>query len=168
MQYLLNNAILVLDKLNRKKRKEETLLKVMLDSNVYDELINSPEVVKEIGAKCEVYITAVQHNELRKVSDIYKREKIDNLIKVLSPVQVSVPFSFSNLCFSHMDFGPGEYTKDIEGNSRQMTNDSLIGDAAIENECILVSKDKGLVGKMLKLGHSAMQYDDFIDELMKV
>lgn len=139
-------------------------MKIMLDSNIYDELIEKPEVVEAIKSKHDIYITTVQIKELARIPDEKKKEKILRVLDVISPQQVPIPFSFSNMDFASFRFSWGQYKDLITGNSKQMDDDALIADVAIEANCLIVSKDTDLLNKVRKLGFSAVRYKEFISK----
>ena len=142
-------------------------MRVMFDTNVYDVLEKDVSQLGAITNKCEVYTTVVQENELRRIKDKSKRESIDKILKVISPKQVAAPFSFDNIDFGLFRFSCGQYEGLIEGNSRQMSNDSLIADAAIENDCILITNDKRLATRMRVNDFQVLEYDEFIAKIME-
>ena len=126
-------------------------MKIMFDGNIFDRLIEAPEVVETIKSKHEIFITIVQIKELNNITDKVKKERVMELLDELSHKQIPIPISFSNLDFAHFSFGCGEYKEFIIGNSKQMYNDALLSDAAIEADCILVSNDKRVLKKVRKL-----------------
>ena len=59
------------------------------------------------------------------------------------------------------NFGDGQVYKEILNPSLNNIDDSIIADTAVTNNCILLTNDTELYGKMKNLNYRAMNFQEF-------
>jgi hypothetical protein len=71
------------------------MLRVMLDSNIFDEIIKTPGLAGQLrsltaSGRLDIVVTHVQEDELAGIQDIEKRRAIQQMPRRLIPTAVSV------------------------------------------------------------------------------
>ena len=149
--------------------EEQEKIRIMLDTNAFDKLIEVGGIDVSYSEKIQFFITNIQIKELASIPD----EKIDKRINVfmmvcnLRPTIIPIAFSFSNLTFSHLKYSGGEIVSDIRKENGSNEKDALIADAAVKEGCILITNDSELSKKMLKINKQAMTYENFALKYMQ-
>ena len=143
-----------------------TLQRIMLDSNIFDEVAKNKSIFKtavEHGI-VDFYVTSIQIEEIASIPDTKKEKRICifQSFTELRPRIVPTPFSFSRIDFANVSFEPGPDFSFIPNGSEK---DRLIAETAIHEKCTFVTNDDRLVKRIKKRGYPAMRYDEFIDAL---
>lgn len=157
-------------------------IRVMFDTNAFDNFFKNDIDIDKFKDRCEVFITHIQRDELNKIPDLEKLNSITNLVKEIDtnmlPTESAV-FGLSK--YNFCKFGDGVSYDHIRGlldNIKKPNNaaDALIVETSIKNGLILITndgygfirtgrnKDRGLYHICLDYGGNAMFFEDFIKE----
>ncbi len=150
-------------------------LKIMLDTNVYDKLIEQKsEILGLLKDRTEIFITHVQYDQLREMSSkkLDKHKKIFEIIEYFNPNKiptVSACFGMSNWD----EVGWGDETGNFEAiqvNNINHSADALIAETAKKNECILITEEKGstsLRNKSPRIDLECINFNELITKIEK-
>lgn len=110
-------------------------MRVMIDTNIFDEIINDYEIISNaiLSGKISIYFTSIQRREIEQIKDETKRELLLGLMKRLEANIIPTSFSFSHVDFSHFSFSTGEIVSEIENGNIKNHFDALIADSAFIN-----------------------------------
>jgi len=140
------------------------MIEIMLDTNIYDKLIENKELldllINLIETKKIIIITThVQENEVKKIRNKLKKDKIRRIPRQIIPTNAAV-WGFSELGSSSWG---GGYLK--ETNHSNKLSDAMIGSTAFSKADILVTEDIKFYNKMLinsnKFNLKCLKFDDF-------
>ena len=151
-----------------KKKKLKPNKKIMLDSNILDDIttgvLKREDITnaKKLGYK--FYVTHIQVDEINDCSDNEKRKKLNLFLTTTSPEVLpteSTIVGVSRVGFSKL--GDGEKYNNLKKGSKRIrkSNDALIGETAIKNKLVLLSNDKQLRNRIRSEGGNAISIDDF-------
>ena len=149
--------------------EEQEKIRIMLDTNAFDKLLEAGGIDASNLGKIQLFITSIQIKELASIQDkqINKRINMFMMVCNLRPVIVPIAFSFSNLTFSHLKYSAGEIEGDIRKENGSNEKDALIADAAVREGCILITNDNELRKKMLAINAQVMTYENFAFKYMQ-
>ncbi len=139
---------------------------LILDSNVFDDLINGTLDLKILQNR-SVFITHVQVDEINECSDKEKRARLFNFMTEIRPEKIATEsfiIGFSRLGSARL--GDGDLIEKLRGDNMQKTNDALIGETAIKNNLTLITNDKKFKKKVIELGGNALTVDELISGKM--
>lgn len=125
----------------------------MLDTCIFNKLLDCKIKSEELPADGEFYATHIQIDEIKKTSDVNRREALLSKFKELTQPGIIATETFL-ADISHVDIdrlGNGAWYGKVKGtldslNKRKRNNsqDSLIAEAAIMNSFTLLTADKDL------------------------
>ena len=140
------------------------IYKIMFDTNAYDKARKNISLIRRGKKQCEYYITEIQIKEVASIPDNKKEERKSDLLSIveLRPRIVPIPFSFDYISFAHFSFNVCPDYWHILKKSKANRNDALIAATAIYEGCTLVTDDKELIKKMVRLGKDVVTFDEFL------
>lgn len=151
-----------------KKKKLLPNKKIMLDSNIFDDIINNIirkedfEAAKKLGYI--FFITHIQTDEINDCKDDEKRKKLTLFLATISPTVIpteSLVFGVSRMGYSKLSDGE-KLTKLTKGSqSLKKSKDGLIGETVIKQKLTLLSNDKQLLNRVRNEGGEAITINDF-------
>lgn len=143
--------------------------KIMFDTNSFDKMQTELDKLLLCTDKIEYYVTDIQIKELVSIPDKNITTRINNVLCLfdLRPQTVHTSFSYKNLRFSKLCFSTGSYVDEITNGNINHANDALIADAAIRENCILITNDIKLTKKMNTLNKKVMTFEDFTLKYLK-
>jgi hypothetical protein len=148
--------------------------KFMLDSNIYDEIVKVPAMLKTlnrltVAGNMIVLQTHIQRDELAKIVDDQKR------IDVLSVIASTVPTNgaiYGISKFGQATFGAGDGNlkiDDIRSEAFEHGADALIGTTAVAVADVLVTEDRRLAKRVMSKSHLPVwlfsEFRDFVESL---
>ncbi|MGA8724218.1 MAG: PIN domain-containing protein [Acidimicrobiales bacterium] len=142
-------------------------MKFLLDSNVYDELVISPERQAQVIGACQagkatLLMTHVQHDELMAMSDTVKRDRIFGI--PFEPIPTyGVVLNTSRVGLAQ--FGETELIDGVRSDSRGHTEDALLAATARHHDAALVTNDRRLTNQAPKIGVEVWSSGRFIEYL---
>lgn len=132
-------------------------MKIMLDTQIYDWIIDTPEMVERLNrlsreGKVRILCTHIQEDELVRIPDEKKRAAVASIIKEKVPTSGGV-FNVSKWNeFSWGDGSPGGFSiDDVRSPSKGHTEDALIATTAVRDADVLVTEDRRLANRMQTL-----------------
>lgn len=144
------------------------MIKIMFDTNVFDQLQNYMEMIKKSTNKYQYFITTIQIDELCEIPDIATRKNnflmLADLRATLVPLSVCILNGIAHL--NYVRLGNGEVYEQILSPSHNNINDAAIADTAVYENCTLVTDDKDFYKKMKRQGYASMKFNDFLQSLM--
>lgn len=151
---------LLIESVNKKDK-----IKIIFDSNVFDDLIsgnlNIEEVIK-FKEKAEYYITHVQVDEINECIDKEKRAKLFLFMGKIQPIIIPTSsFVFEKSRLGEARFGNGIIFEELKKGNIKHTSDALIGETAIKERLILVTKDNALRNKVNSKEGRAITLEEF-------
>lgn len=142
----------------------------MFDSNVFDRLPQIIEKIKNFAeTQYECYITTIQVEELCEIPDCKIEIRVRNILSLadvgakLVPISVFVLNGRARLGYARS--GNGEVYHKILNKNKSNTEDAVIADTAVTEECTVITEDKDLYSRMTKHGYNAIYLSDFIDTI---
>lgn len=144
-------------------------LVVMLDTHIYDLLAAAQPELCTLTASVQarqlvLLITHVQEDQLARIPDPEKRERVASILHLCQ----RVPTSDFVLDFSRLDMarlGTGETVKAIRRDNSKHTEDALIAATAAYEGGILVTEDKVLKKRAQSHGLTVWTYAELLTRL---
>ena len=139
----------------------------LLDTNVFDFLLNENIDISVLTDLGEYYTTNVQFSELKNVPDKTLRDKLLRLYSDLPQTKIILE---SGIWIDDLYWDDdqlwrdeiGQTARDLAGNSENKPwKDALIGEIAKINNLILVTNDSSFRNKAKFIGISVMRIDEF-------
>lgn len=123
-------------------------MKFMLDTMIYDRIIENPGLIERINVlsnegKIEILSTHIQDDQLSKIPDSKKRAKISEINRK-GVVTDGFILDLSRLDEAAFSDGEGISLCDIQSVSNGHTEDALIATTASRDADVLVTEDKRL------------------------
>lgn len=139
-------------------------MKLIFDSNVFDDLISGKLELETIGKKNhEVYITHIQVDEINGCFDKETRARLFNVMTEIIPQKIPTEsFIIGTSRIGSAKLGDGNLIEKLRMGNYKKTNDALIGETAIKNNLTLITNDKKFKNKVNELGGTAITVDDYI------
>lgn len=139
-------------------------MKLIFDSNVFDDLISGKLKLENINEKNhEIFITHIQVDEINECSDTEKRARLFNSMTEIKPKKIPTEsFIIGTSRIGSAKIGNGNLIKKLRRRKLKETNDALIGETAIKNNLTLITNDKKFKNKVIKLGENAINVDKLI------
>lgn len=124
-------------------------MKYMLDTNVFNKLLDGDLVIEKMPSDGTYVATHVQRDELNASKDISRRTALLSKFEELSPKQeITASFCFDISRFDHAAIGDGLLFTTLKnaldaanGGKRNNTHDALIGETSIVNDFTLLTCD---------------------------
>lgn len=141
-------------------------MKLILDSNVFDDLIGGKlnlSVIEDRSLK--IYVTHIQIDEINECSDKEKRAGLFNFMIEIRPEKIPTEsFIIGTSRIGSAKIGDGNLIDDFRMDNYKKTNDALIGETAIKNKLTLITNDKKFKAKVIELGGKALTVDELISK----
>ncbi|MFH1432579.1 MAG: hypothetical protein ABIG84_05145 [archaeon] len=148
-------------------KKNTPKLKIIFDSNVYDEIVSGNLNLNTINKeKYEFYITHIQSDEISSCPDNEKRQVLTLFLLKIAPIIIpteSIVLDVSR--FGEAKFGDGQLLEKLKIGNSKHTKDALIGETAIKNKLILVTNDKKMNIRVNLNGGKAIDIHEFKEML---
>ena len=143
--------------------KKDDKLRIILDSNLFDDIVTGNLKIDEnIKKKAEFYITHIQVDEINKCSDEEKRAKLFLFMGKASPVIIpTASFILGKSRLGEARLGDGIIFEELKKGNIKHTDDALIGETAIKDNLILVTQDVTLKNKVNSQGGKAIDLLEF-------
>lgn len=143
------------------------MLLYLLDSNIFDYILQASIPIDRIKQKGNIYITKVQLSEIKNTPDINKRNNLLNIIEKLNP---NILLLESGIWLDSLYWDDSETWNEninnlfveILGNSEEY-GDALIGEVAKVNKLILVTNDKRFTQRASKVSIQVISAEDFFN-----
>lgn len=146
-------------------QKQKDKLKILFDSNIFDEIIAGNLKINEIvkfKENAEFYITHLQVDEINDCSNIEKRAKLFLFMAKLAPIVISTSsFIPDKSRLGEARLGDGIIFKELKNGNGKHTDDALIGETAIKEKLTLVTNDRTLRNKVNSKGGNAISSEEF-------
>ena len=140
------------------KNKKDSLISVMLDSNIFDKLLIK-ENFDRLPKNVKYYATNIQLEEIKRIPDVDHRKNILDIFHIVVDEEAD-SIDEGILQFGHSNFSASFCSKNVENSLNYLHNgnESHIADALIiltakQYECILVSNNKDTPFKRSQRGH---------------
>jgi predicted nucleic acid-binding protein len=143
-------------------------MKIMLDSNAYDKVIATPDLLSELErviaeGRVELVSTHIQDDELDKVPDSAKKEALK---KILTRNVPTTEFVIGTSRIGQAKIGVGESCgiryADIQRGNPKHIEDALIALAAAAEADVLVTEETRLF-KKVRTASTTLQVWKFVD-----
>ena len=142
----------------------------MFDSNIFDKL---PEIIQAIKqssiSQYEYYVSPVQIEELCEIPDSKIEIRKKNILMLADLRATLVPLSIFPLNgrarLGYARLGLGEVYEKILNDNKSNSDDAIIADTSVTENCTLVTADIGLYRRMTKNHYPCLMYDDFIHSI---
>lgn len=140
-------------------------MKLIFDSNVFDDLTSGKLELESIEKNHEIYITHIQVDEINECSDKEKRARLFNSITEIRPEKTPTEsFIIGTSRIGSAKIGDGNLIEELRMGNHKITNDALIGETAIKNNLTLITNDKKFKNKVVELGGIAITVDELLTE----
>ena len=137
------------------------MYRFMLDTNIFDKLLNDEELIGRLRNCDDLCITNIQKAELYMIPDSDKKSKILKLFDYLNIRTIPHPFSFQYIDFEYFSFVSRKEVEDLKiGNERHL-EDALIETSALMENLTLVTEDDSFRKRVMNRGFSVIGYDEF-------
>jgi predicted nucleic acid-binding protein len=140
-------------------------MKCMLDTSVFNWLIDGDIGPDELPAGATYFVTHIQRDELAAESREERRNQLFAQLGALAPIDSLTESSvvgISRVGGSKVSDGVGheELVRALnrKKKSRNNPNDALIAETALRNQLTLISADRTLCEEMLKRGGNVIQF----------
>ena len=138
-------------------------MNIILDSNVFDDLVNGKLDLKIIVNR-NVYITHIQIDELNKCPDEEKRAKLFNSLLEIKSEKIPTESNIIGTSrIGSAKIGDGNLIDKLIKDNYKNTNDALIGETAIKNKMTLITNDHKLKNRVIELGGNSLTVDQLIN-----
>ena len=148
-----------------------TIKKYMLDTNVYDFILDNCINLDIVQNKGELYITNVQISEIKNIKDKDRQFKILNIIHNLEIIKINLE---SGIWLDDLYWDDDQPWIDEISNScisllgntinNKPWKDALIGEVAKKLNLILVTNDNGFNNKAIANGILTSSISDFLEK----
>ncbi|BDU35746.1 type II toxin-antitoxin system VapC family toxin [Vibrio nigripulchritudo] len=144
-------------------------MKYILDSNVFDYILDNGVSVNNVKAKGELYITNVQLSEISNIPNVTRRSALEELVSKLSLEKLVLDSGIWLDDLKWDDEQPwrdevGDECKSLLGNATKNTpwKDALIGEVAKNKELILVTNDQKFAARAKKNDISTVSASEWL------
>lgn len=162
--------------------------KFMLDTNIFDAIVEEKTDINNLPANYEFYVTHIQKDEIDAIDKPEKQDKKKKLSSFFKELkQETIPTESFILGTSKLGnaklsrvptesavygvskYGEAKYTskdsliKKIRKGNLKHTEDALIGETAIKNNLTLVTNDPQFLKKVISLGGKAITFKQLIN-----
>lgn len=139
---------------------------VMFDTNVFDKLLEGNVALVDLPDDLIYYVTHVQYDEIQKMSNHTKKERLLRLVRLVGAEEV--PTSVFVLDYSRLDKaelgGDPDFDK-LTGGNKKHIEDAIILLTAKKRKAILISEDDGApMRRAANLGYDVMTLQAFIEK----
>ncbi len=133
----------------------------LLDTNVFNHLVDGKIKLEEIPTEYPIFITYIQKKELDKCDDIIRRQDLMTYLKILTDHEATVETFLAGIAeVGHTSVGNGKIYEEIlkilnkkkKRKNDANVNDALLGEVAIKNSFVLITNDKDLKKAVASLG----------------
>lgn len=150
-------------------KKPMTKKRFILDSLVFDFILDNGIEISKLTDIGEYFTTNVQHSELKNIPDKIKRNKLLKIYFDLPQTKINLESGVWSDVLYWDDDQPwrdeiGQTARELVGNSKKW-RDALIGEIAKINNLILVTDDGRFINKARSTEISIMQLDEFDKQL---
>lgn len=145
------------------------MVNYMLDTNVYDYILDNCVDILRIKSKGHLFITDVQISEIRNIKNSERRTSLLNLIESINPSKLIIE---SGIWIDDLYWDDGQPWIDIInkdcnsllGNSQRNKpwKDALIGEVSKVKDLILVTNDKDFKNRAISIGIKTCYLDEFL------
>ena len=144
-------------------------MKIMFDSNVFDEIYNSTEALERIVSlkENEYYITSIQKSELESISDETKKQALLSICIVVAqimPTSAVVGFSRVGDC---VVVDEDDVYSELLNATHSNVKDAMIGSAAKREGCTVITNDVRFSKRLKKCQIPTMAYADFMNNVLE-
>lgn len=150
----------------------EPMDKYMLDSNIYDYLLDNQVDIEKIKVLGDYYSTNVQFSEIRNIRNEKRKEDLLKIYEQLEPKKILLRSGIWIDDLRWDDDQPWvddiqEEAKNLLGNSKvkKPWKDALIGEIAKVEKITLVSNDKGFRDKARINGIGSIDAKEFLKKI---
>ena len=124
----------------------------MLDTNVFDYLLENQDIIEKFFKNKKFYITSIQMSEVENITNSDRRKSIQGIMKKIKIKVVSREFSVwrDDLHWSDDDIWGGELSDDfirIENGNPNNQKDAMIFEACKRHKLALITFDKEFLKK---------------------
>lgn len=132
-------------------------MKFMLDTQIYDLIMTIPDMVRRLNhlsekGKVTILYTHIQEDELARIPDDQKRNKIAQIVKKKVTTSGAIWRVSKYRQATYRDgSSSGVGINDIRSPSKKHTDDALIASTAARDADVLVTRDKRLTNRMKNL-----------------
>lgn len=136
---------------------------LMLDSNVFDEVVDGRLDLSAFRQGPTIYITHVQRDELSRCPDPERRGLLDRAFSDISPKALqTASFVLGASRLGEARLGDAGHFHRLRGTSARHTEDALIAETAIKERVVLVTRDHRLQARARGVGGDAISPDDLV------
>jgi rRNA-processing protein FCF1 len=143
--------------------------KFILDTNVYDYLVDNEIDISILLSKGEFFTTNIQISEIRNIKDPIRRNHILEVYVKLNPSKLSLESGIwlNDLYWDDKEIWHNSISKtfvEMKGNSIGKNNlkDALTGDVAKKHELVLITNDEKFTGRAVRSQIPSMTIKDFL------
>jgi predicted nucleic acid-binding protein len=138
-------------------------MKLILDSNVFDDLLAGKISINNFNLnENEIFITHIQVDEINECPDKFKRASLFNLLIEIRPEKIPTEtFALGFSRIGNAKLGDAILFQKLRNSNLNHSKDALIGETAIKQNLILITNDKRLRNKVIELGGSSMNIEEF-------
>jgi predicted nucleic acid-binding protein len=145
--------------------------KYMLDSNIYDYLLDNEVDIEKVKGLGDYYSTNVQSSEIRNIKNEKRKEDLLKIYEQLEPKKIVLRSGIWIDDLRWDDEQPWvddiqEEAKSLLGNSiNKPWKDALIGEIAKVENITLVSNDRGFRDKAKTIGIDSIDAKEFLNKI---
>jgi predicted nucleic acid-binding protein len=150
----------------------ELMDRYMLDSNIYDHLLDNKIDIEKIKVLGDYYSTNIQSSEISNIKNEKRKEDLLKIYEQLSPKKILLRSGIWIDDLRWDDDQPWvddiqEEAKNLLGNSKvkKPWKDALIGEIAKVESITLVSNDKGFRDKAKANGIDSIDANEFLKKI---
>jgi predicted nucleic acid-binding protein len=142
----------------------------MLDTNIFNKVLDG-QVCIDVFCKSSIYITHVQHDELKATNNVLRRKQLLEIFHLIE--KKKIPTESAIFDVSHFDeakFSDGilyeQIKKELDAVKKKPNNiqDALIAETSIEKSLILITTDRTLQEIVCRLDGKAMSLSEFCNK----
>lgn len=148
----------------------DTMKNYIFDTQIYDWISDENINVDIIKAKGLFYITNIQLSEIKNIPNPDRRSKILNVVNTIEPIKLKIEPGvwIDKLHWDDEEVWsdePNENIIRIIGNTtnKNKWQDAIIGDIAIKNNLILVTKDDTFKSRALQNNIICISIEEFMN-----
>ncbi|TET39220.1 MAG: hypothetical protein E3J72_00835 [Planctomycetota bacterium] len=141
----------------------------MFDTNIFDKILESKIEIADLPSDGKFFVTHIQEDEINKISAPEKQEKKHRLTELFNVIPdeniatTSAVVGVSRIGGSRIS-GKSELRTELHAanKGKGKIKDTLIGETAIKNDCILVTEDVNFRDAMIKVGGRVIAYTELV------
>jgi len=168
--HLAGNGRTILQTLGLIESFKQKKTKVMFDNDIINKIAEGIFNINEINdnESFEFYITHIQVDQASRCKDEEKRAKLMISLFSLKPIIIGTEsFVLDTSRLGLAKLGDAKTLENLRQDNNKHTEDSLIGESAINNKILLVTNDKTLRSRVTSNGGKVMSLEEFIRLLKK-